>query len=335
MLYSKATEGSDIGLKVFQEIGHHANNETGICGVKGDHKQCLTAGRIAKNLGLNRKTVGRWIDRIVESGELEILAQSAQKGAGAWRVFKVNVPFEDVPLIGTPKSDPLIEENSGNGTPKSDPLIEEMSHLQEKMGHLEELMGHLMGHMTELMGHKTPIMGHPSRGSASKYPEYPIDTNVSNIKGVSNGDTSSENQPNQKGKRRVPPGYFDGLTDKQALERFKSPHSSDPIPFQERTTLEKKFFQLTGKYPLRAEVDALFDLGYTPQLLERHFGEADPGPDYWHWKRKGFVWQRDKTPNQGMNKNILMDNAHTALKWKPVQATAPSGNSTQPYVEFF
>ena len=141
---------------------------------------------------------------------------------------------------------------------------------------------------------------------------------------------------NKRGRgRRVPPGYFDGLTDKQALERFKSPPTSDPIPFQERTTLEKKFFQLTGKYPLRPEVDALAELGYTPQLLERHFGESDPGPEYWHWKRKGFVWQRDKTPNQGMNKNILMDNAHTALKWKPVQATAPSGNSTQPYVEFF
>ena len=279
MLNSKATEGSDIGLKVFQEIGHHASNETGICGVKGDHKQCLTAGRIAKNLGLNRKTVGRWIDRIVESGELEILAQSAQKGAGAWRVFKVNVPFEDVPLIGTPKSDPLIEENSGNGTPKSDPLIEEMSHLQKKMGHLEELMGHLMGHMTELMGHQTQIMGHPSRGNASKYPEYPIDTKVSSIR-------ERERVPNGT----PPPSLSEPKSEKSSIRKTASMINmlSDvaKIPAEGNWVILEDL----AKWLVSQEIE--------PAQIGKHYGRRDPGNGIWWWYRDFWKGKKGEYPEK-------------------------------------
>jgi hypothetical protein len=91
--YQSAREHS--AFRVMLAMASYAD-EHGVVGREGDYRSCPSYTTLAERAHLHRNTVANLIPRLVEDGELAVVAQGGD-GRGAWAVYQIMLPM-DVPL---------------------------------------------------------------------------------------------------------------------------------------------------------------------------------------------------------------------------------------------
>lgn len=82
------TENADFGgYRILLALAERAFDD-GTVGVAGSSKTCVGQARIAKDARVHPNTVGNWLPRLVERGEL-IIAEKGGNGRGRWTVYQL------------------------------------------------------------------------------------------------------------------------------------------------------------------------------------------------------------------------------------------------------
>lgn len=104
-------------------------DSAGIIGVAGDAARCPGHRAIADRAGAHRNTVGSWLRRLQDEGELAVVA-SGGNGRGCWTQYQITIVDAAgiVPITPTMAQDTREDEDNGDA-----PILQQMAHAMREM----------------------------------------------------------------------------------------------------------------------------------------------------------------------------------------------------------
>lgn len=90
--YTDNTPENFAPFKIMLAIARNADRH-GVTGTAGNYRQCLSYRGIARIANVHRNTVGTWIPKLIESGELT--TESGGSGRASWTVYYIQLPIDN------------------------------------------------------------------------------------------------------------------------------------------------------------------------------------------------------------------------------------------------
>ena len=104
-------------------------DSAGIIGVAGDAARCPGHRAIADRAGTHRNTVGSWMRRLQDEGELAVVA-SGGNGRGCWTQYQITI----VDAAGIVPITPTMAQDTREDADNNDaPILQQMAHAMREM----------------------------------------------------------------------------------------------------------------------------------------------------------------------------------------------------------